>query len=355
MAITITQPDDWHVHVRDGDILTRVIPYTAAQFGRALIMPNLTPPVTTVKRAMEYRNTILAALPTGTRFDPKMSLYLTDDTAQSEVDAAADCEHVLGFKLYPAGATTNSSSGVTKVSGMMNIFESMAQHGLVLQVHGEVTDDHVDIYDREAVFIDQILLPLHQEIPDLGVVLEHVTTSQGVDFVKSTNHFVAGTITPQHLLYNRNEMFRGGIRPHIYCLPVLKREPHRQALVDAAIGGDPSFFLGTDSAPHTRGAKESACGCAGVFSACTALEIYAEIFDKMESISKLENFASHYGADFYKLERNQRKITLVKQDQAVPARIAMDASRSASDLVPLMAGDFLSWSIAANPESVAGE
>jgi dihydroorotase len=351
MALTITQPDDWHVHVRDGDILARVIPYTAAQFGRALIMPNLVPPVTTVKQALAYRNTILTALPAETGFDPKMSLYLTDDTTRSEVEAAADCEHILGFKLYPAGATTNSSSGVTKVSRMMPIFEFMAEQGLVLQVHGEVTDDHVDIYDREAVFIDQVLLPLHQEIPNLGVVLEHVTTSQGIDFVKSTNQFVAGTITPHHLLYNRNEMFRGGLRPHNYCLPVLKREPHRQALVAAAISGDPSFFLGTDSAPHTRSAKESACGCAGVFSACTALEIYAEVFDRMESINKIEGFASHFGSDFYKLERNQRKITLVKQDQVVPARIAINSNSSDSDLVPLMAGDLLSWSIAASPEN----
>lgn len=347
MTITITQPDDWHVHVRDGEMLARVIPYTAAQFGRALIMPNLNPPVSTVQQALEYRKTILSALPAETSFDPKMSLYLTDATTEAEVKAAAQCEHILGFKLYPAGATTNSSAGVTRVSNMMDVFESMAQHGVVLQVHGEVTDPQVDIFDRESVFIDQILLPLHQELPELSLVLEHITTSQGVDFVKATNHFVAGTITPHHLMYNRNEMFRGGIRPHLYCLPTLKRESHRQSLVAAATSGDPSFFLGTDSAPHTRINKQSACGCAGIFSAHAAIEFYAEIFAGIKCIDKLENFASHFGADFYKLEKNPRKITLHNKTKHIPASIGKNQGTEVSDddIIPLMAGETLTWSV----------
>ena len=351
MTITMTQPDDWHVHVRDGEMLARAVPYTAAQFGRALIMPNLDPPVSTVQQALEYRKTILSALPAGTSFDPKMSLYLTDNTTEAEVKAAAQCEHILGFKLYPAATTTNSASGVTRVSGMMNVFEAMARHGVVLQVHGEVADPHVDIFDREAVFIDQILFPLHQELPDLGLVLEHVTTRQGVDFVKATNHFVAGTITPHHLLYNRNELFRGGIRPHLYCLPILKREPHRQALLAAATSGDPSFFLGTDSAPHTRSRKQSACGCAGIFSAHAAIEFYAEVFTGLECIDKLENFASHFGADFYHLERNPGKVTLSNKTKHIPESIrkahGTDAAASDDDIIPLMAGETLSWSLRA--------
>ena len=349
MTITITQPDDWHVHVRDGDMLARVIPYTAAQFGRALIMPNLKPPVSTVQQALEYRKTILSALPDGTSFDPKMSLYLTNDTPQAEVKVAAESEHILGFKLYPAGATTNSSSGVTKVSALMNVFECMAQHDVVLQVHAEVTDPHVDIFDREAVFIEQILLPLHRELPELKLVLEHITTHQGVDFVKSASHFVGGTITPQHLLYNRNEIFRDGIRPHLYCLPVLKRESHRQALVAAATSGNPSFFLGTDSAPHSRSSKQSACGCAGIFSAYAAIELYAEVFARSECIDKLENFASHFGADFYKLARNSGKITLHNKTKHIPQRIVntADTCNDIGDdaIIPLMAGETIAWSL----------
>lgn len=348
MSITITQPDDWHVHVRDGEMLARVIPYTAAQFGRALIMPNLDPPIATVQQALEYRAAILSALPAGTSFEPKMSLYLTDDTTEAEVKAAAQCAHILGFKLYPAGVTTNSSAGVTKVSGMMNVFESMARHGVVLQVHGEVSDPHVDIFDREAVFIDQILFPLHQELPELGLVLEHASTSQGVDFVKATNHFVAATITPHHLMYNRNALFRGGVRPHNYCLPILKREPHRQSLLAAATSGDSSFFLGTDSAPHTRSDKQSACGCAGIFSAHAAIEFYAEVFAELDCLDKLENFASHFGADFYKLARNQGKVTLDNKTKPIPDSIGKErGAKKASDddIIPLMAGETLAWSL----------
>jgi dihydroorotase len=344
-TLTITQPDDWHVHVRDGELLSRVIPFTAQRFRRALVMPNLVPPVRNVDQAMEYRARIMAAVPDESSFDPKMSLYLTDMTGTSDVEAAARCEHVLGFKLYPAGATTNSSSGVSKVTALMPVFETMASLGVVLQVHGEVTDPHVDVFDREAVFIEQILLPLHHEIPELRMVLEHITTSHGVDFVTSTNHHVGGTITPQHLMFNRNELFRGVIRPHMYCLPVLKRESHRVALVKAATGGDPSFFLGTDSAPHTRGAKESDCGCAGIFSACAAIEYYAEIFDCHESLDKLEGFASHNGADFYRLERNTGSITLIKTSSEVPFRISSIYDGNTDDIVPLMAGESLSWSL----------
>lgn len=344
-TLTITKPDDWHIHVRDGKLLSTVVPYTTAQFGRGLIMPNLSPPITGVDQAEKYRKEILNALPPGSNFDPKMSLYLTNDTSIDDVKRAAECQDVLGFKLYPAGATTNSADGVTRIIDMMPVFESMAEQRVVLQIHGEVTDPHVDIFDREAVFIDQILLPLHQEIPELGIVLEHVTTSQGVDFVKGTNHFVAATITPQHLMYNRNELFRGGIRPHNYCLPVLKREPHRQAVLEAAVSGDPSFFLGTDSAPHTRNTKESACGCAGIFSAPAAIEIYAEIFEGMEALEKLEGFASHYGADFYKLDRNSEKISLVKKPQNIPESIVINNSSSNDELVPFLAGDSLSWTL----------
>ena len=340
--LTITQPDDWHVHVREGEILNRVAKYTADQFGRALIMPNLTPPVTSVQHGLHYRTEILAAIPADSTFDPKMSLYLTDKTPISEIEQAAECPHVLGFKLYPAGATTNSSSGVTNVTKLMHVFEAMAKHQVVLQVHGEVTDSHVDIFDREAVFIEQILAPLHRELPQLKIVLEHITTTDGVAFVADSPANVAATITPHHLLFSRNEIFRDGIRPHAYCLPVLKRETHRLALLDAAISGDPSFFLGTDSAPHLRADKQSECGCAGIFSANAAIEIYAEIFSNMECIEKLEGFASHFGADFYDLQRNRRRITLERKPLTIPSQIGPGDSPAESqgplDLVPLLAG-----------------
>ena len=342
----ITRPDDWHLHLRDGELLGRVAPYTARTFGRALIMPNLVPPVTTADLAMAYRSRVLAASAEYPRFDPKMTLYLTDDTRIEDVAAAHRCEHVVGFKLYPAGATTHSSAGVTRVTGLMAIFEAMAEAGLVLQVHGEVTDPDVDVFDREAVFIEQILVPLHRELPDLRIVLEHITTGHGVDFVAGTSHRVAGTITPHHLLFNRNEMFRGGLRPHAYCLPVLKRESHRTALLEAATGGDPSFFLGTDSAPHTRNAKESDCGCAGIFSACAALEYYAEVFDRHEKLHMLEGFASHYGADFYGVERNTDTVTLTRTSCDIPATIGPDRDGKGNEIVPLLAGEALSWSLA---------
>ena len=306
-------------------------------------MPNLNPPVKNVTQALKYRSQILDSVPSNTTFDPKMSLYLTDSTTVADVVEASQSEHIAGFKLYPAGATTNSDSGVTKILGVMPILEAMSEHGVVLQVHGEVTDKHVDIFDREAVFIDQILLPLSREIPQLKIVLEHITTREGVDFVQSAGPQIAGTITPQHLLYNRNEIFRGGIRPHAFCLPVLKREAHRQALMEAATQGNPSFFLGTDSAPHIRGAKQSECGCAGIFSANAAIEIYAEIFASVDKLHMLEGFSSHHGADFYDVKRNTKTITLINQMHTLPTKIDGANKNADDDLIPLMAGHQLSW------------
>ncbi len=314
-------------------------------------MPNLSPPITTVEAALSYRDLILTHCTAEQNFDPKMTLYLTDETPVSEVELVADSEHILGFKLYPAGATTHSASGVTRIIDRMPIFEAMAKLGVVLQVHGEVTDKHVDVFDREAIFIEQVLLPLVSELPELKLVLEHITTSQGVEFVSACDSNIAATITPQHLLFNRNEMFRGGIRPHAYCLPILKRESHRRSLLAAATSGDPSFFLGTDSAPHTIENKETWCGCAGVFSANAAIQLYAEIFDGMESMNKLEAFASHHGADFYGVARNQTTITLEKSGYRVAERIADFSSQSDDSvdrtaLIPLMAGENLAWNIA---------
>jgi len=345
MQLRITQPDDWHVHLRDGEMLKRAAPYTASQFKRALVMPNLTVPVTTVEQAMDYRKRILQSVPQNSGFDPRMSLYLTDHTTVQEVLKAAQNPHIAGFKLYPAGATTHSDSGVTHINRIMNVLEAMAQNGVILQVHGEVTDSHIDIYDREAVFIDQILAPLHHELPDLKFILEHITTRQGVEFVKQCSARVAGTITPHHLLFNRNQMFAGGIRPHLYCLPVLKREPHRLALLDAATSGNPSFFLGTDSAPHSRASKQSDCGCAGIFSANAAIELYAEIFDQAGHIDRLEGFASHFGADFYDLPRNSGTITLTRQAHPIPAIIAASNQEESDDLVPLLGGSVIQWKL----------
>ena len=354
MQLRITRPDDWHVHLRDGEMLRRVAHYTAAQFGRALVMPNLAPPVTTVAQAMDYRTRILDSVPQNRDFDPRMSLYLTDHTPVREVREAARNPHIAGFKLYPAGATTHSDSGVTGIGRLMPVLEAMAQHNVILQVHGEVTDSHVDIYDREAEFIDQILAPLHQELPALKFVLEHITTRQGIEFVSDSSPHVAGTITPHHLMFSRNRMFEGGIRPHLYCLPVLKRETHRQALLDAATSGNPSFFLGTDSAPHSRASKQSECGCAGIFSANAAIELYAEVFEQAGHIDRLEGFASHFGADFYGLPRNSGKITLSRQAHPIPEKIP-GATRAiqgnCDDLVPLLGGSVIHWKLTQNSES----
>ena len=297
-SLTITRPDDWHVHLRDDAVLASVLPHTAKQFARAIVMPNLKPPVTTTAQALAYRERILAALPAGMKFEPLMTLYLTDNTSPDEIFRAKDNGLVHAVKFYPAGATTNSDAGVTDLRLCYPALEAMQKCGMPFSVHGEVTDPTVDIFDREEVFIERVLQPLHKDMPGLKIVFEHITTRQAADFVRTATGSIAATITPQHLLYNRNEIFVGGIRPHFYCLPVLKREIHRQALVQAAISGNPRFFLGTDSAPHPKGAKENACGCAGCYTALHALELYARAFDQVDALDKLEGFASIFGPAF---------------------------------------------------------
>ncbi len=348
--LSITQPDDWHLHVRDGDAMRAVLPFTAGQFGRAIIMPNLTPPVTTAAQALAYRQRILAALPRETSFDPLMTLYLTDDTSAAEIAAASASPHIVGVKLYPAGATTNSQSGVTDIAHCDAALAVMEEQGLPLLVHGEVTTDSVDIFDREAVFIDQVLAPLIARRPGLQVVFEHITTAQAVEFVMAAPAHVAATITAHHLLYNRNHLLVGGVRPHNYCLPVLKRETHRQALLRAATSGNPKFFLGTDSAPHARSTKEHACGCAGSFTAPSALALYAEAFDAVDAMHRLEGFASHFGADFYGLPRNEGRVELVREATEVPASYAyLD-----EEIVPFRAGEILAWTVNTDGNSTVG-
>ena len=340
-TLTLTRPDDWHLHVRDGAPLHTVVPHTAAQFGRAIIMPNLRPPVTTAQQALDYKARILAAVPAGVQFEPLMTLYLTDRTPPDEVDRARDSGFVHGLKLYPAGATTNSDSGVTDVARIDAVLARMAERGVVLQVHGEVTRDAVDVFDREAHFIDEVLAPLVARHPALKVVFEHVTTRAAVEFVRAARPGVAATLTPQHLLHNRNAMFAGGIRPHFYCLPVLKTEPDRAALLDAATSGDPRFFLGTDSAPHARHLKEHACGCAGMYSAHAGLELYAEAFDSAGALGRLDGFAHRFGADFYGLPRNAGRVTLRRRAAAVPESFRFGDA----ELVPMRAGGELAWSL----------
>jgi len=340
-TLTITRPDDWHLHVRDGAALKDIVPPTAHRFARAIIMPNLRPPVTTTAQALSYRERILEATPRGVAFEPLMTLYLTDITSAAEISNARDSGRVVAVKLYPAGATTNSESGVTDIARTYPALEAMQQAGLPLLVHGEVTDPGVDVFDRESRFIDQHLLPLVNRFPALKVVLEHITTADAVDFVAQSGANVAATITPHHLLYNRNVMLAGGIRPHYYCLPVLKRETHRRRLVEAAISGNAKFFLGTDSAPHARGAKESNCGCAGIYSAHAAIELYAEVFDDAGALDKLEAFASWYGPDFYGLARNREHITLVKEAWTVPDQLPFGEQT----LVPLRAGEQVRWKL----------
>ncbi|MBI5040369.1 MAG: dihydroorotase [Gammaproteobacteria bacterium] len=340
-TLTLTRPDDWHLHVRDGAALASVIPHTAAQFARAIIMPNLKPPVTTTAQALAYRERILATLPKGSTFSPLMTLYLTDNTSADEIHTAKASGHVHAVKYYPAGATTNSDAGVTAMEKTYATLEAMAEVGLPLLLHGEVTNPDVDVFDREAVFIERHLVPLLKRIPNLKLVLEHITTAEGIDFVRSAPANVAGTLTAHHLLMNRNAMFQGGIRPHHYCLPVLKRERHRQALVAAAISGNAKFFLGTDSAPHARDAKESACGCAGMYTAHAAMELYAQAFEDAGALDKLEAFASFFGADFYGLPRNREQITLVKQEWDVPASYALGDA----EVIPLYAGERLQWEL----------
>jgi dihydroorotase len=342
MQITITCPDDWHLHLRDESALLAVLPHTARQFARAIVMPNLRPPVTTVAAAAEYRERILAALPRGMSFEPLMTLYLTDNTPPDEIRRAAQSGFVHAVKLYPAGATTNSDAGVTDLAKCDAALAEMEKLGLPLLVHGEVTDPAVDIFDRENVFIDRVLQPLLARRPGLRVVFEHITTKDAAVFVTAAGANVAATITAHHLLYNRNAIFNGGIRPHYYCLPVLKREIHRQALICAATSGAGKFFLGTDSAPHARGAKEISCGCAGCYTAHAALELYAEAFDAAGALDRFEAFASFNGPDFYRLPRNTGTLTLEKQDWMSPASFDYVGGDA---LVPLRAGELLHWRV----------
>ena len=340
--LTIARPDDWHLHLRDGEALRAVAGFTAARFHRAVVMPNLKPPVTTTAQAAAYRDRILAALPAGSAFEPLMTLYLTDNTPPAEVDRARASGFVCGAKYYPAGATTNSDSGVTALERIYPVLGRMERMGLVLQLHGEVTDPAVDIFDREQVFIERHLAVIVARFPGLKVVLEHVTTRAGVEFVRAAGPNVAATLTPQHLLLDRNAMLAGGIRPHLYCLPVLKRARDREALLEAAVSGSPKFFLGTDSAPHARDAKETACGCAGVFSAHAAIELYAEAFESAGALDRLEGFASRSGADFYGLPRNGDSITLLREPWQPPARYAYGGG----ELVPFRAGETVQWRLA---------
>jgi len=342
-ALVIRRPDDWHLHLRDGAALAAVLPFTAARFARAIVMPNLDPPVTTTAAALAYRERILGAVPAGARFEPLMTLYLTDRTPVEEIARAKAAGCVLGCKLYPAGATTHSAAGVTDVRHLDAVLERMEELDLVLQVHGEVTDPAVDVFEREARFIDTVLAPLAARHARLRIVFEHITTRAAVEFVLNGRAGIAATVTPQHLLMNRNALFAGGLRPHHYCLPVLKAEEDRAALLAAVVRGSPRFFLGTDSAPHTRAAKEAACGCAGIFSAHAAIELYAEAFAAAGALDKLEPFASAHGADFYRLPRNSGTITLLPEPWEVPAHYPFGTG----ELVPLRAGERIAWRLAA--------
>ena len=339
-SLTLTRPDDWHLHLRDGAALAAVLPDTARRFARAIVMPNLKPPVTTVARAAAYRERILAAVPAGMAFEPLMTLYLTDDTTPEEISAARDSGFVHGVKLYPAGATTNSAAGVSDLRQCRATLSRMEALGVPLLMHGEVTDPAVDMFDREAVFIERVALPLQQDFPGLRLVFEHITTHEAAEFVTAAPAGVAATITAHHLLYNRNTLFQGGIRPHHYCLPLLKRERHRQALLAAATSGNAKFFLGTDSAPHARSTKEAACGCAGCYTAHAGIELYAEAFAAAGALDRLEAFASHYGADFYGLPRNLGTIRLSEESWQVPAA---QPFVEGDPLVPLRAGETIAW------------
>ena len=341
-TLTLTRPDDWHLHVRDGAPLATVVPHTAAQFGRAIIMPNLRPPVTTAAQALAYRERILAAVPPGLQFEPLMTLYLTDNLAPEEI-ARAKAAGIHAAKLYPAGATTNSDAGVTDLRRIHPVLEAMQKAGMLLLVHGEVTSPDIDLFDREAVFIEQQLIPLRRDFPGLKIVFEHITTREAAQYVADSDAHTGATITAHHLLYNRNAIFTGGIRPHYYCLPVLKREVHRQALVQAATSGSNKFFLGTDSAPHPAHLKEHASGCAGCYTAHAAIELYAEAFDAAGALDRLEGFASFHGADFYGLPRNCSTITLRRETWTAPERYAFGEA----ELKPLRGGEQLAWRLAA--------
>ncbi len=337
--LTLTRPDDWHVHLRDGDALASTVAAAGRCFGRSIVMPNLTPPVTTTALATAYRHRILEHRSAGCDWQPLMVLYLTDNTSPGEIETARASGVIHAVKYYPAGATTNSDSGVTALHRVYPVLAQMEKSGMPLLLHGEVTDADIDIFDREAVFIDRHLTDIVQRFPGLRVVLEHITTREATDFVREAPANVAATITPQHLLFNRNQMLAGGIRPHYYCLPILKRNSHRRALVAAATSGNPKFFLGTDSAPHARHRKESACGCAGCYSCHAAIELYAELFDRESALNRLEGFASHFGADFYRLPRNSDSITLVRDPWRVPDSVPLGSD----SLIPLCAGETLNW------------
>ncbi len=338
-VLTIRRPDDWHLHLRDGEHMRAVLPFTAQRFGRAIVMPNLKPPVTTVAMAQAYRQRILEALPTGSRFQPLMTLYLTEQTRPEEIAAARSSGFIHGAKLYPAGATTHSEAGVRSVQAIHGVLERMEAVDLPLLVHGEVTDPQVDVFERETRFIGTTLMPLVERFRKLRVVFEHITTRDGALFVRDAHERVGATITPQHLLLNRNALFEGGLRPHLYCLPVLKGERDRETLLEAATSGNPKFFLGTDSAPHARSAKEADCGCAGVFSAHAAIELYAEAFAAAGRLDRLEAFASQHGADFYGLPRNEETITLARREWQAPARYPFGSE----ELVPMRAGQKIGW------------
>ena len=336
--LTLTRPDDWHLHLRDGAALKAVLPHTARQFARAIVMPNLKPPVRSLADAAAYRDRIRAAIPAGAQFEPLMTLYLTDNTRPEDIIAAGGSQFVKAVKYYPSGATTNSEFGVTDIRRCDRVFAAMQQVDMPLLLHGEVTAQDVDVFDREKVFIEQYLIPLRQRFPKLRMVLEHITTADAVEFVLANNN-IAATITPQHLLFSRNILFKGGIRPHFYCLPILKREQHRQAILQAATSGNPKFFLGTDSAPHSRHSKETSCGCAGCYSALHAMELYAEAFESVDALDKLEAFASFHGPDFYQLPRNTEQITLTKTTWRIPNELPF----SEGGLVPLRAGEEMAW------------
>lgn len=338
-SITIRRPDDWHLHLRDETLLETTVPHTAEVFHRAVVMPNLVPPVTTVAAALSYRERIMAQVGAEQRFDPRMALYLTGETSVEEIKKAAAEEKVIGFKLYPSGATTNSASGVKSVEALAPVLEAMQAHGVPLLVHGEVTDADIDIFDREKVFIERHLIPITQQFPALKLILEHITTGDAVDFVTSAHDNVAATMTPQHLLMNRNHLLVGGVRPHNYCLPILKRREHQERLQKAALSGNPKFFLGTDSAPHVKANKETACGCAGCYSAPAAIELYAEFFSQHDALDKLENFSSVFGAQFYDLPLNDEYLTLTQQTWQVPEQV----DTATGPIVPYYAGETLHW------------
>ena len=345
MEIEIRRPDDWHLHLRDGAAMAAVLPFTAERFARAIVMPNLKPPVTTVAAAAEYRQRILAALPAGSAFTPLMTLYLTDQTDPAEIDKALKSQCVYACKLYPAGATTNSDSGVTDIRRIDDVLARMSETGMPLLVHGEMTGRAIDVFERETRFIDDVLIPTLARFPKLRVVFEHITTARAAEFVKGARDGVAATITPQHLLHNRNAIFEGGIRPHYYCLPILKTEPDREALLAAATSGNPRFFLGTDSAPHAQHTKENACGCAGMFSAHAGIELYAEAFESAGSLDRLEGFASDFGADFYGLPRNSTRIRLAKREWRPPASYPMGKTDKDGWLVPMRANEAIHWQL----------